>query len=280
MKRIALVGMPNVGKTALFNSLTGSFQKVANFPGVTVEQKSAGLLGHSTIEVVDLPGLYSLDIATLDEKVTRDFLTGKAPGKSADSFVLVVDTTHIQKSFYLLLQLLELGHRPILALTQMDISEKRGLKLDLAKLEELSGWKVFPVSAVTRSGIPDLVNAMASSTEMKGAVVLPANHQKAIKDPSYVTAKFRQIDDWVKQITLHSIRPDTLTARMDRWVLHPLWGFVLLGIVLLLMFQALFSWTTPLQDGIEFLVGALGNFASAIIPWPILRRKNLKKTLP
>lgn len=271
MKRIALVGMPNVGKTALFNSLTGSFQKVANFPGVTVEQKTSGLLGHSDVEIVDLPGLYSLDIATLDEKVTRDFLTGKAPGRNADSFVLVVDTTHIQKSFYLLLQLLELGHRPILALSQMDLSEKRGLKLDLEKLETLTGCKVFPVSAVTRKGISELIKVIASSAVINGPIVLPPDHQKAIKQPSYVTAKFKQIDEWVNEITLNSIRPDTVTAVMDRWALHPFWGFILLGVVLLLMFQALFSWTTPLQDGIEFLVASLGEFASAMIPWPILR---------
>lgn len=271
MKRVALVGMPNVGKTALFNSLTGSFQKVANFPGVTVEKKTAKLVHHSDIEVVDLPGLYSLDIATLDEKVTRDFLTGKNNALMADVLVLVIDSTNLQKSFYLLLQLLDLGHRPILAVSQMDLSEKRGQKLDLALLQQISGCQAVAVSAASSFGIETLVQEIVDTDARASQLHLPADHQKLIKTPAYIRSKFEQIDEWVRQITLSPLRADTLTARIDRWALHPLWGFALMGAVLLLMFQALFSWTAPLADGIEALMGMLGELMTSLIPWPLLQ---------
>jgi ferrous iron transport protein B len=271
MKRIALVGMPNVGKTALFNALTGSFQKVANFSGVTVERKTAGLVGAQDVEVVDLPGLYSLDIATLDEKVSRDYLTGKARGDAPQMFVVVLDATHLQKSLYLLLQLLELGHRPLLALTQIDQSRKRGQELDHRKLARLSECQVVPVSAVSGEGIEALVTAIHQqlSTDSHFSLRLPADHQKTIKAPGYVREKFRLIDQWLTEVVVTPLRPDTLTAHIDRWVLHPLWGVLILGLSLLFMFQALFTWAAPLQDGIEGLVGLLG---SGVRTWglPIL----------
>lgn len=270
MRSVALVGMPNVGKTALFNALTGSFQKVANFPGVTVERKSAQLLSLPDVEVVDLPGLYSLDIATLDEKVTRDFLTGK--NGAAGALVVVVDATNLQKSLYLLLQLLELGHRPLIALTQMDQSHRRGQVLDLEKFSALSGCEVLPVSAMSGEGVKELRQHLGEKAHLKSTeLVVPPAHQKRIKEPDYVSAKFRQIDDWIGQIVLTSPKPDTLTARFDRWALHPFWGPLLLIVILLMMFQALFSWAGPLQDLIEAGMGALGSFAESLISLPILR---------
>lgn len=271
MKRVALIGMPNVGKTALFNTLTGSFQKVANFPGVTVERKTAALLGHAGIEVVDLPGLYSLDIATLDEKVTRDFLTGKLSSQTGDLQILVLDSTNLQKSLYLLLQMLELGHRPLIALGQMDLSQKRGQVLDLEKFSQLSGCQVIPVSAATGDGVGQLVNQLLESAPSTGKIELPAQYQRQIKTAAYVTEKFRTIDDWISQITITPLRPDTLTEQIDRWALHPVWGFVLLAAILVLMFQALFSWSAPLQDGIEFLVASLGEWSSGLIDNPVLK---------
>jgi ferrous iron transport protein B len=269
---VALVGMPNVGKTALFNALTGSFQKVANFPGVTVEKKMArmSLPEGKQCDLVDLPGLYSLDVATLDEKVARDWLTGKA--NAAGPIILVLDATHLQKSLYLLLQMHELGHRPIIALTQMDQSHKRGQEIDLLRFESLSGCRVLPVSAVTGQGIEELkVEVLNELSRNQVSVVLPPDFQRKIKAPAYVSEKFHTIDSWLDEIVKKPLRPDTLTQHLDRWALHPVGGFVVLFTLLFFMFQALFSWAGPAQDLIEMGVGALGTFVGGFITHPILQ---------
>lgn len=269
---VALVGMPNVGKTALFNALTGSFQKVANFPGVTVEKKVArmSLSEGKSCELVDLPGLYSLDVATLDEKVARDWLTGKT--SAAGPIILVLDATHLQKSLYLLLQMHELGHRPIIALTQMDQSQKRGQEIDIQRFEALTGCRVLPVSAVTGQGI-DALKAAVLDELAKGqlSVELPPDFQRKIKAPAYVSEKFRTIDQWLHEVVTKPLRPDTLTQHLDRWALHPVGGFVVLFTLLFFMFQALFSWAGPAQDLIEAGMGALGEWVGTLISHPILQ---------
>lgn len=270
MKSVALIGMPNVGKTALFNALTGSFQKVANFPGVTVEKKSALMqLSQSSCELVDLPGLYSLDVATLDEKVARDWLTKNVDGP----IIIVLDATHLQKSLYLLLQVLELGHKPYIALTQMDQSDKRGQVLDVKKLAELSGCEVTAVSAVSGQGIEDLkINLeKAIALDHTLAIQLPPDYQRQIKKPAYVKEKFQQIDTWLKQIILKPLKPDSLTERLDKLALHPFWGFVVLFSLLFLMFQALFSWAGPAQDLIEQGVGWLSDVLTHAISQPMVQ---------
>ncbi|MFP5458512.1 MAG: ferrous iron transport protein B [Bacteriovoracia bacterium] len=268
----ALVGSPNVGKTALFNSLTGSFQKVANFPGVTVEKKSARLLlATAACELVDLPGLYSLDVATLDEKVARDWITGKRG--EAGPLVLVLDATHLQKSLYLLLQILELGHRPIIALTQIDESRRRGQKLRIERFSELSGCPVVPVSPVTGEGIQDLklvLEGQLSTFEVPN-IIVPDGFQKKIKSPAYVKEKFSHIDSWLADIIETPLRADSLTQRIDNIVIHPFWGFVVLFSVLLLMFQALFSWAGPLQDLIEAAFVLAGEALSRQVTHELLR---------
>lgn len=269
---VALVGMPNVGKSALFNSLTGSFQKVANFPGVTVEKKIArmSLPEGKACDLVDLPGLYSLDVATLDEKVSRDWLVGKRA--HAGPMILVLDATHLQKSLYLFLQMHELGLRPVIALTQMDQSKKRGQELAIDKMQELTGCRVVAVSAVTGEGIADLKAAILSKlADTHAHVQLPQDYQRHIKTPSYVKEKFRVIDDWLSQIVVKPLRPDTLTQRLDQWALHPVGGFVVLFAILFFMFQALFTWAGPAQDLIDAGVGMLADWASSLITQSLLQ---------
>lgn len=263
---VALVGMPNVGKTALFNALTGSFQKVANFPGVTVEKKTAIMsLGSETKELVDLPGLYSMDIATLDEKVSRDWLL-----KTQSPLVVVLDATHLKKSLYILTQVLDLGYRPLIALSQMDQATKRGLLVDLEKFSALTGCQVHAVSAVDHSGIESL-KAAIFNLEQPQLAALPIDYQKQIKTPQYVQEKFRLIDSWLQQMVLSPIKLETLTEQLDRFILHPIWGFLILFAVLLVVFQALFSWSAPLQDLIEAGVGLFGESVATLIAHPLLR---------
>ncbi len=263
---IAIVGMPNVGKTALFNSLTGSFQKVANFPGVTVEKKSANVqFEGQTKELVDLPGLYSMDVATLDEKVTRDWIL-----KTQSPLVVVLDATHLKKSLYILTQLLDLGYRPLIALSQMDQASKRGMQVDIEKFSSLTGCQVQGVSSVDHSGIEALKAAIFKLEQTKLSE-LPIDYQKQIKTPQYVKEKFRLIESWLSDIIISPIKAETLTEKIDQYILHPIGGFLILFLVLLIVFQALFSWSAPLQDLIETAIGMLGHTVSGFISHPILQ---------
>ncbi len=272
--RIALVGMPNVGKTALFNKLTGSFQRVANFPGVTVEKKTGWIVedGKQIFEVLDLPGIYSLDATTLDEKVTKDFLLQKEKEKSADLFVLVLDATNLDKSLYLAYQLRDLGYPLLICLNLVDESEKRGLKLDINKLKTELKADIVSTSAATGKGVKDLIQAMKNHEGDKlPRIDLPANHQKAFRSPAYVNGIFKKIDHLLKDATLSPLARDSFSESIDHWVLHPVWGLFILAALLIFVFQVLFSWSAPVQELIEFFFSFLGESASTLIDNKLIR---------
>jgi len=273
--RIALVGMPNVGKTALFNKLTGSFQRVANFPGVTVEKKTGWVSenGEKILEVIDLPGIYSLDATTLDEKVTKDFLLKKENATSADLFVLVLDATNLDKSLFLALQLKELGYPLVIALNLMDEAKKRSLSLDLEKFAHKLNAIIVPTSASTGEGVSELVHSIKSELVKRHHVELtiPEHFQKVFRSPVYVSGIFKEIDELLDEVTITKLRPDTFTEKIDSIVLHPFWGIVLLFSILLIIFQTLFSWASPLQDLIDAGFGLAGNFATENISNTLLK---------
>ncbi len=275
MPRVALVGMPNVGKTALFNKLTGSFQRVANFPGVTVEKKTGWISenGQRIMEVIDLPGIYSLDATTLDEKVTKDFLLKKEHESSADLFILVLDATNLDKSLYLAFQLKQLGYPLFIALNLMDEATKRNLTLDLKKLSDSLEAVIVPTSASTGDGVVKLISSIKDYLANKPAVslVIPENSQKVFRSPAYVNGIFKQIDELLEDVTITKLKPDTFSERIDYFVLHPVWGIVILFALLVLMFQTLFSWASPVQDLIELGFSSLGNLAQEFISNDLLR---------
>lgn len=273
--RIALVGMPNVGKTALFNKLTGSFQRVANFPGITVEKKSGWITeqGEKLFEVIDLPGIYSLDATTLDEKVTKDFLMQKEKEPSADLFVLVLDATNLDKSLYLALQLKELGYPLVIALNLMDEAKKRSQELDLVKFSQELGADIIPTSASTGAGVEDLKNLLKKYSHEKKLpqVTLPENSYKLFRSPHYVNGIFKRIDALLKDVTIFPIKADTFSQRLDHFLLHPFWGIIILFVLLIFIFQTLFTWSAPLQDMIEWLFSFLGSLAADYISHPLLK---------
>lgn len=273
--RIALVGMPNVGKTALFNKLTGSFQRVANFPGVTVEKKTGWISENKEkiFEVIDLPGIYSLDATTLDEKVTKDFLLKKEKEQSADLFVLVLDATNLDKSLYLAYQLKELGYPLVIALNLMDEATKRNFSLDLKLFAEKLNATIVPTSASTGEGVKALINVLKEKTteNKKYELVIPENTQKTFRSPVYVNNIFKQIDKLLHEVTLSKLKPDTFSERIDHFVLHPVWGVVILFLLLILIFQTLFTWSAPIQELIEWFFGAIGTFVSTHLHHELLR---------
>lgn len=173
---IALAGNPNAGKTTLFNALTGLRQKVANYPGVTVERKEGvwALAPGETppARLIDLPGLYSLDAASIDEQIARDVITGRIPNLPApDVIVAVVDATNLERNLYLVTQLLEYGRPIVIALTMVDLARKRNLEIDEQKLAEALGVTIVPVTSVQRVGLEELAVATlkAAKSEAAGA---------------------------------------------------------------------------------------------------------------
>lgn len=275
ISKIALVGMPNVGKTALFNKLTGSFQRVANFAGVTVEKKTGWIKenGQEILEVIDLPGIYSLDATTLDEKVTKDFLLKKEKDKSADLFVLVVDATNLEKSLYLAFQLKQLGYPLVIALNLMDEAKKRNLHLNLPLMAEKLGAIIVPMSASTGEGVRELIEVV-KKTLKKGTeceLFIPENFQKTFRSPSYVNGIFKEIDKLLDEVTVTKLTPDTFSERIDQLILHPFWGIFILLTILIFLFQILFFWSAPLQDLIEFGFSFLSELATSFIQNDLLR---------
>lgn len=275
ISRVALIGMPNVGKTALFNKLTGSFQKVANFPGVTVEKKTGWISekNEKIFEVLDLPGIYSLDATTLDEKVTKDFLLQKASEPVADLFVLVLDATNLDKSLFLALQLKRLGYPMLIALNLMDEGRSRGFSLDIEKLSQILGATIIPTSASTGEGVKDLIGALKTESQLKKKIeiILPAHSYKLFRSHKYVSEIFNEIDKILKDVTLTPLKPDTFSERIDHLVLHPIWGIFILFTVLIVIFQMLFSWSLPLQDLIEAMFTWVGTIINTHVENSLLK---------
>jgi ferrous iron transport protein B len=172
---VALAGNPNAGKTTLFNSLTGLRQKVANYPGVTVERKEGvwPLANNlSPARLIDLPGLYSLDATSMDEQIARNVITGQIAGVPApDVIICVVDATNLDRNLYLVAQLLEYGRPLVVALTMVDLARRRNLELDIAKLSDALGVQVVPVTASQKFGTDSLAQAVlkAASEGAPGA---------------------------------------------------------------------------------------------------------------
>ncbi len=258
--RVALVGNPNSGKTALFNQLTGSRQKVANYTGVTVERKEGRLRAPSGREfaVLDLPGAYSLQPASLDEAITRDLCRGFYPGEAApDVLLCVIDATNLRLHLRFALELRELGKPMIVALNMVDAAERRGIKIDVPALEQALGVPVVETVAVRRNGAHALVERLdAMVPHLDAPVAAPAGE----------TDYHAQ----VRGILAAAVSMPTRTAKiddaLDRWLLHPVFGLMTLIVVMFLIFQAVFAWATPMMDGIEASFGWLGEVVGANLP--------------
>ncbi|WP_045727714.1 ferrous iron transporter B [Xanthomonas sp. GPE 39] len=258
--RLALVGNPNCGKTALFNQLTGSRQKIANYAGVTVERKEGRLRAPSGREfaVLDLPGAYSLQPASVDEAITRDLCRGFYPGEPApDVLVCVVDATNLRLHLRFALELRALGKPMLVALNMVDAAQRRGIGIDRQALEQALGVPVIETVAVRRHGARALVQYLDTL-----APALP---------PVVASVDARGDDhDQVRSILARAVTMPSRTARiddaLDRWLLHPVVGLLTLVLVMFLIFQAVFAWAKPLMDLIEDASNALGAWVGAAMP--------------
>ena len=272
---LSLIGVPNCGKTALFNRLTGSRQKVANYPGVTVERKEGRLTGPRTgrtFRVVDLPGAYSLQPATLDEAITRDVVLGRHASEPApDLLVCVVDATNLRLNLRLVLELKSLGRPMIVALNMSDVAEQRGYRLDRAALERALGVPVVPTVAVRAGGERALVEAIDAYGFTDR--VLAQRRLEALPPPTAADIETTQRE--VRRVLADSGYrvPARLAAltRLDAVVLHPIAGPMLLATVLFLMFQAVFSWAKAPQNLINAGVQGLSAWLAGVLPAGPLR---------
>lgn len=315
---IALAGNPNAGKTSLFNALTGLRQKVANYPGVTIESKVGSWplgQGIPPAQLIDLPGLYSLDAASLDEEIARDVLLGHSEKVPApDVIVVAIDATNLVRNFYFLSQLIETGQAIVVALTMFDLAQRSKLAIDIAKLSEQLGVRVVPVVAKRRQGIASLAEAVIEvaakprtagrlcllSSEAEGELkalsandaqdryraftelyreelpalperrelVKQARARLAKTDPAWQQKPLIARYDWIESIVRASVQqgPDgrrSVTDRIDAVVTHKILGPILLLLVMLLVFQTIFSWASLPMDliasGFSSLAAAVRN---------------------
>ncbi|MDQ1192507.1 ferrous iron transport protein B [Brevundimonas vesicularis] len=268
--RVALVGNPNSGKTALFNALTGAHQKVANYAGVTVERKEGLIRAASgrTMSVLDLPGTYSLRARSPDEEVTRDAVLGRLVGETPpDVVVCVADATNLRLVLRLILELKAVGRPMVLALNMYDIAQRQGLRIDLARLRDELGVPIITTVATRKRGIDDLVAAI----EDQAAVAAVTESQWRSPDAAELRAAAREAERIMKACVRPPERPDTLTGKIDSVLLHPVGGLLILFALLFVMFQAVFSWAAPVMDGIEAGIAWLGGLVANVLPDGLLQ---------
>jgi ferrous iron transport protein B len=264
LRRVALVGSPNAGKTSVFNHLTGLHAKTGNYPGVTVG-RSVGTtkVNGVTIAVEDLPGTYSLNPISPDEKVVTDLLAGEYPDiDRPDAVVLVADATTLRRSILLVGQVLRLDLPCLLALTMGDELGARGGTIDVEALSTALGVPVAAVIANRGAGVSALRAQLASFGEWQRPPVLPPSDQDGI-------------DAWGQSVLdaadYVAPQPDRRTARIDRILLHPVWGIITFFAVMFCFFQLLFSIAAPLRDGIGEGLSWLGRQVGEHIGIPVLR---------
>ncbi len=268
--RVALVGNPNSGKTALFNALTGSRQKVANYAGVTVERKEGQAITPEgrRIRVLDLPGTYSLRARSPDEAVTRDVVLGRFPGEAVpDLLVCVADATNLRLVLRLILELKQVGRPAVLALNMHDIAVRQGLEIDLVRLSAELGMPVVPTVAVRRRGIEPLL------AEVDKLALAPPPGESGWREPNAteIRAAHREAERILKVAVAPPKRPDTWTARLDAVLLQPVAGTAILLAILFLMFQAVFTWAEAPKDLIDSGFRALADLVQQRLPPGLLR---------
>ncbi|BAK68359.1 ferrous iron transport protein B [Sphingobium sp. SYK-6] len=267
---IALVGNPNAGKSALFNALTGARQKVGNYPGVTVERKAGRLVlpDGRGLDIVDLPGSYSLDAKSPDEEVTRNVIFGYQQGeRRPDLLVIVLDAANLDNHLRFALELIALGTPCIVALNMVDLATRDGLELDAARLSEDLGVPVVPTVAVRRRGLDHLSDEIGKALPAH-ATPQPVQAQQAPRDEDELRREARRI---ARRAIVSETPTRRVTGAIDKLVLHPVAGPLILLGLLFIIFQAVFSWSEAPVAWIEESFAALQVLVEAVLPDGFLR---------
>jgi ferrous iron transport protein B len=277
---IALIGPPNSGKTTLFNQITGLRQKVANYPGVTVEKHLgvARLPGGGHVEIVDLPGVNGFSARTLDERVTRDVLEGRVEGlRPPEALVLVVDSTRLEQQLMLVEPVLRLDLPTLLVLNMSDELDERGGSVDADALGKSLGVEVVRANARQGAGIPEVQDFLrraaerGSAPDRKAGVASNLPHEGALPMVDAFAQRRQHVREATRAARYRAPGPPTRSERIDAVLLHPVVGPLVFLAVVVLVFQSIFTWAVPLMDGVEALVATSGQWIGAVLPDSWLR---------
>ena len=265
---ISLLGAPNCGKTALFNSLTGSNAKVANYVGVTVDKLEGAFIDDANIRIIDLPGTYSLRTTSLDEAVARDMVLGKI-GKRPDALIAVADATNLRMTLRMVLEIKTLGLPIVVALNLSDIARSRGLIIDTQKLSALLEVPVIETVAIKKEGTQALREAIKDLPHQKAAPLDTESAEKML-DQLDSQLLYQQVEQILSQSVTRELELPQWHQRLDNIVMHPIIGIGLLLVILLLVFQAVYSWAEPVMTLIEDSFAWLGEWVTATLPEGLL----------
>ena len=274
---VALLGNPNTGKSSLFSALAGIPTRVGNYPGVTVEEK-LGRFIHAgrAIDLIDLPGTYSLSPKSPDEKVAVDVLRGRMAGMPApDRVVLVVDATNLERNLYLASQTIELGIPTVIALTLGDAAADRGIDVDADELARRIGCAVVPVVAPRREGIARLAEAIVAAQPPRTpdglAAALLAVDPAQPATAREAMGRYAWIEGVVGGVVRRQAVARTIDDRIDAVVTHRLWGTLLFALTMLAVFSSIFWLAAPLMEGISFAVDGVADFVRGLLPEGAIR---------
>lgn len=258
--RLALVGSPNAGKTTLFNALTGSAARVGNYPGVTVERREGALVRATRdVRILDLPGTYSLEGETPDERIVGEVLGGRIANEPVpDALLVVADATTLQRGLGLVREVLKRGLPTLLVVTMIDEVKARGGRLDLMRLSRILGIHVVGVVGHRGVGIDQLRSFLEAPEGWPRRAALPPADDAA--------QRFAWVDRTCAEIGAGALDPDSRTDRIDRVLLHPVAGIAVFALVMILLFQSIFSWAVPAMDAIDGAFGTLGTLSHAWLP--------------
>lgn len=266
---LALVGAPNCGKTALFNVLTGSKAKVANYSGVTVDKRSAPFIHDDTVKILDLPGTYGLATTSPDEEVTRKVLMGEMPNEPVpDGIIVVADATSLRMSLRMILELKSLGLPMMVALNLNDVAVSRGMDVDEVALSKEIGLPVVKTVAIKRNGNKQLLSLITEFSATHKGQTRPVRFSQTAPDSQQL---YQQADDIISRTVSIPHSLPKWHERLDYWALHPVVGVILLFLILFVIFQAVYAWATPMMDGLEALVTTIGSIIANWLPEGILK---------
>jgi ferrous iron transport protein B len=270
LRTVALVGNPNAGKSALFNALTGARQKIANYPGVTVERKAGriALPSGEPAELIDLPGSYGLaETSSPDEEVTRRVVLGEFHGDARpDIIVIVLDASNLEQHLVFAQEVIAQGQPTVVALNMFDLAERDGLVLDPDALSHALGVPVVPTVAVRRRGLDALMSAIGD------ARVDAAGHADE-RRIGHLTLQERRLAarNIAKAAVISESARHRINSELDRVLLNPWIGPVILFGLLFIVFQAVFAWATPFADALDAGAGAVGDWVRAALPAGFVR---------